>query len=111
MSEEDLELLITLDEPGDEDVHQLEFENAVNSNGLYPVVFSEGDWRCTLSRVFFETDYPMPVPDGSLIQPSIQKFEIDVCIVACSKQGKIVEQKVFYDLAGMQKKIRDRLPH
>jgi hypothetical protein len=107
MSQKDLELLITLDEPDEEeDVHHLpEFENTVIDDGPYPVVFGEGDWTCTLSRLGVTTDDPMRGPNGNMIQSSKQKFEIGVCIVACSKHGQIVEQKVFYDLVGMQKQI------
>jgi hypothetical protein len=43
--------------------------------------------------------------DGNISQPTNQKFEIEVCVVTCSKKGEIVEQKVFYDLVGMQKQI------
>jgi len=107
MSEKDLELLITLDEPDEkEDVHhQPELENTVIDDGPYPVVFGEGDWTCTLSKLTVTTDDPMRGPSRSMIQRSKQKFEIGVCIVECSKQGQVVEQKVFYDLVGMQKQI------
>ena len=42
---------------------------------------------------------------GDMIQPTNQTFEIEVCIVTCSKNGEIVEQKVFYDLVETQKQI------
>jgi hypothetical protein len=43
--------------------------------------------------------------NGNMIRPANQKFEIEVCIVTCSKKGEIVKQKVFYGLVGMQKQI------
>lgn len=105
MSEKDVELLITLDDPEEEeDVHQLEFEGTVD-NGPYPLAFGEGDWTCTLSRLTVTADDPMLGQNGNMIQSSKQKFEIGVCVVACAKHGQVVEQKVFYDLAGMQKQI------
>ena len=97
MSEEDLEVLITLDDPGDEqeeDANHLQVEDTVIDNDPYPMVFSQGDWTCTISRL-----------TGNMIQPTNQKIEIEVCVVTCSKNGEIVEQKVFYDLAGMQKQF------
>ena len=43
--------------------------------------------------------------NGNMIQPTNQKFEIEVCTVTNWKNGEIVEQKVFYDLVGMQKQF------
>lgn len=107
MSEEDLELLITLDDPGEEEdtFNHLQVENTVIDNGPYPVVFGQGDWTCTLSRLTGTMNDSMRGLDDNMIQPTNQKFEIEVCIVTCSKKGEIVEQKVFYDLAGMRKQI------
>ena len=109
MSEEDLELLITLDDPGDvqeEDaVNHLQAENTIIDNGPYPVVFGQGDWTCAVSRLTGTTNVSVRGLNGNMIQPTDQKFEIEVCIVTCSKNGEIVEQKVFYDLVGMQKPL------
>jgi hypothetical protein len=109
MSEEDLELLITLDDPGDmqeEDAaYHLRVENTVINNGPYSVVFGQGDWTCAVSRLTGTTNDSMGGLNGNMIRPANKKFEFEVCIVTCSKNGEIVEQKVFYDLIGMQKQI------
>jgi hypothetical protein len=129
MSEEDLQLLITLDDPWDaqeEDTfNHLQADHIVAWPGLpfplagqhdhqeediidndpYPVVFVQGDWICTLARLTGTTNDSRRGLNGSMIQPTNQNFEIEVCIVTCSKMGEIVEQKVFYDLVGMQKQI------
>ena len=107
MSEEDLELLITLDDPGEEEdtVNHLQSEDTVIDNGPYPVVFGQGDWTCAVSRLILTANDPMGGLSGNMIQPANQNFEIEVCIVTCSKNGEIVEQKVFYDLVGMQKQF------
>ena len=109
MSEEDLELLITLDDPGEvqeEDaVNHLQVENTVIDNGPYPVVFGQGDWTCAVSRLTGTTNDSMGGPNGNMIQPTNQKFEIGVCIVTCSKEGEIVERTVFYGLVGRQQQI------
>jgi hypothetical protein len=106
MSEEDLELLVTLDDPGEEDaVNHLQVENTVIDDGPYPLVFGQGDWTCALSRLTGTTNGSMRGLNGNTMQPTNQKFEIEVCVVTCSKNGEIVEQKVFYDLAGMQKQF------
>jgi hypothetical protein len=109
MSEEDLELLVTLDDPGDvqeEDADgHLHVENTTIDNGPYPVVFGQGDWTCAVSRLTGTTNDSMRGLNENMIQPTTQKFEIEVCVVTCSKEGEIVEQKVFYDLVGMQKQF------
>lgn len=107
MSEEDLELLVTLDDPGEEEtaVNHLQVEDTVIDNGPYPVVFGEGEWTCAVSRLTLTTNDSIGGLSGGTILPTEQNFEIEVCIVTCSKQGEVVEQKVFYDLAGMQKQL------
>jgi len=129
MSEEELQVLITLDDPWDaqeEDTFEhLKAEHIVAwpgeplpatgphdhraediiDNVPYPVVFGQGDWTCTLARLTGTTNDSIEGPDGNMIQPTNQKFEIEVCIVTCSKKGEIVEQKVFYDLVGIQKQV------
>lgn len=107
MSDEDVELLITLDDPGEEEdaVNHLQAENTVLDHGPYPIVFGQGDWTCAVSRLTGTTHDSMGTLNENIIQPTSQKFEIEVCVITCSKNGEIVERKVFYDLLGMQKQI------
>ena len=107
MSEEDLELLVTLDDPGEEEdaLNHLQAESTVIDNGPYPVVFGEGDWTCAVSRMTVTTNDSVGGLDGTMLRPANQGFQIEVCVVTCSKQGEVVEQKVFYDLVGMQRQI------
>jgi SnoaL-like polyketide cyclase len=130
MSEEDLVLLITLDDPGEgpeEDTfNHLQTENtleywlgqrfpvecrldqrpeAVSNNDAYKVTFGQGDWTCTLSRLTGTTNGSTKGINGNVIEPSNTKFDIEVCTVTNWKNGEIVEQRVFYDLVGMQKQF------
>ena len=75
MSEVDLELLITLDDPGDA---------------------PEEDTFTHLQAKNIEYWFG---------QPANKKLDIEVCTVTRWKNGEVVEQKVFYDLVGMQKQI------
>jgi hypothetical protein len=75
MSEEDLELLITLDDPGESREEDI-FAHLQTNNLEY--------W---------------------LGQPPTRKLDSEVFTVTHWKNGRIVEQKVFYDLAGTQKQI------
>src|SRR5262245_43065527 len=125
MSEEDLQLLITMDDPGDapeEDTfnhlqaaacwpgmpfpasrrydHRAE---AFIDNDRYPVAFSQGDWTCTLGRLTGSMHDSMRDPDGNTIQPANKNFEIEFCRVTQRNNGEIVEEKVFYASAGTPK--------
>ena len=105
MSEEDLELLVTLDDPGQEEdtLNHLQAENTLDD--AYQVAFGQGDWTCILSRLTDTTNDSMQGMNGNMIQPPNKRFEIEVCTVTRWKNGEIVEQRVFYDLVGMQKQI------
>ena len=107
MSEEELELLVTLDDPGEEEdaLNHLQAEDTGLDNGPYPLVFGQGEWTCAVSRMTGTTNDSMGNLNENIIQPTSQKFEFEVCVVTCSKNGEVVEQKVFYDLIGMQKQI------
>jgi SnoaL-like polyketide cyclase len=107
MSEEDLELLITLDDPGEAEEEDDQAE-VIIENDPYKVTFGQGDWTCTLARFTGTTNDSMKELGGNIMQPTDQKFEIEVCIVTCSKKGEVVEQRVFYDLVGMHKHFGGR---
>jgi hypothetical protein len=80
VSEEDLQLLITLDDP-----LELPEEDVFDHLHGERVTFCQGDWTCTLSTL------------------SGAPGDVGVCTVTHSKNGKIVEQKVFYDFRGLQR--------
>lgn len=78
MSEEQLQLLITLDDPIDPPEDDI-FDHVQTKK----VTFCQGDWTCTLATL------------------SGPPNNIEVCTVTQSKNGEIVEQKVFYDFRGL----------
>jgi ketosteroid isomerase-like protein len=47
----------------------------------------------------------MKVADGTIVPPTNRKFKVEFCTVAHWKDGKIVEEKLFYDLVGLLKQI------
>ena len=125
MSEEELDLLITLDDPGDgpeEDTFHLQAKNTLeywlgqrcqldqraeagNDNDSFKMTFGQGDWTCTLSRLSGTTNVSTKGFTENAIEPPNKKFDIEFCTVTHRKNGEIVEQKVFYDLGGMQKQL------
>jgi hypothetical protein len=119
MSEDDLELLVTIDDPGEaqaEDTFKhlqanntLEYwlgqlflargwhdqqAEAFSNDDSYKMAFGQGDWTCTISTL-----------TGTTIDPTKKKFDIEVCTVTHWQSGEIVEQKVFYDLVGIQRQM------
>ncbi|HKR22077.1 MAG TPA: hypothetical protein VJS17_05740 [Pyrinomonadaceae bacterium] len=96
MSDDDLQLLITLDDPGyapEEDTfshlqaHNLGYwlgrqyptpggfdQSSVRDNSM--VTFGEGEWTCTVSRM----------------------TNVALCTVTHAKNGEIVERKMFYEV-------------
>jgi ketosteroid isomerase-like protein len=43
--------------------------------------------------------------DGQIIQPTNRKFQTEFCTVATWKDGKITEERLFYDLIGVMTQI------
>ena len=127
MSDEDLELLITLDDPGEEQQEDtfdhLQAEDTLQywlgqtfsescrldqrggNSDPSTVAFGQGDWTCTVSKLTGTTNEARKGVDGNGSEPSRKQFDIEVCRVTRRRNGAIVEQKVFYDLVGMRKQF------
>ena len=107
MKEEDLELLLTLDDPG-EDAQEEDTGEVIIENDPYTVTFGQGDWTCALMRFTGTTNHDaLKGSAGTLMQITNKNFEIECCRVTRWKNGKIVEEKVFYELVGLRKQIGD----
>lgn len=74
-------------------------------NRPYKVLFAQDDWTCSIARFTGTMEGSMKGLDGKEIQPTNKSFEIEFCTVAHWKDGKIIEEKLFYDLVGMLKQI------
>jgi ketosteroid isomerase-like protein len=74
-------------------------------NDPYKVLFSQGDWTCSVARFTGTMKGPMKGPDGKMIPATNKKFEVEFCTVAHWKDGEIVEEKLFYDLVGLLRQI------
>jgi SnoaL-like polyketide cyclase. len=74
-------------------------------NNPYKIFFANGDYTCSVADFTGTFKGPMTGLDGKMIQPTNKKFEIEFCTVAHWKDGKILEEKLFYDLVGMLKQI------
>ena len=75
-------------------------------NHPYVVLLGEGHWTCSVANFTGTMTGPMAGPDGTTIQPTNKKFQVEFCTVAhWNEKGEITEEKLFYDLVGLMKQI------
>jgi predicted ester cyclase len=74
-------------------------------NRPYKVLFASGDRTCSIARFTGTMTGPMQDPDGKDIPPTGKSFDVDLCTVARWDNGQVVEENLFYDLAGLMKQI------
>jgi ketosteroid isomerase-like protein len=74
-------------------------------NDPYKVLFGQGEWTCSVARFTGTMKGPMKRPDGTTIPPTNKSFEVEFCTVAHWQNGKIVEERLFYDLVGLMRPI------
>jgi ketosteroid isomerase-like protein len=74
-------------------------------NDPYKVLFGQGEWTCSVARFTGTMKGPMKRPDGTTIPPTNKSFEVEFCTVAHWQNGRIVEERLFYDLVGLLRQI------
>ena len=74
-------------------------------NNPYKVFFGHDDWTCSIAEFTGTHEGIMIDPDGKSIPATNKKFKVDFCTVAHWKDGRIVEENLFYDLVGMLKQL------
>jgi predicted ester cyclase len=67
--------------------------------------FSKDDYTCSVADFTGTFKGPMKGLDGKMIQPTNKKFHLEFCTVAHWENGKILEERLFYDQVGMMKQI------
>lgn len=68
-------------------------------------VVGREDWTCSVAEFTGTNEGPMMGLDGKLIPPRNKKFKVDFCTVAHWNDGRIMEENLFYYLAGMMKQL------
>ena len=81
------------------------FPDCAVDNDPYPVLFAAGDWTCMVTSFHGTMTGPMRGPDGQSILPTGKRFSVPFCTVARWANGQIVEEHLFYDVAGMMNQI------
>jgi predicted ester cyclase len=74
-------------------------------NNPYKILIAEDDYTCSVADFSGTFEGAMKGLDGKLIQPTNKKFHLEFCTVAHWKDGKILEERLFYDQMGMLKQI------
>ena len=74
-------------------------------NNPYKILIAEADYTCSVADFTGTFQGPMKGLDGKTIQPTNKKFHLEFCTVAHWQNGKILEERLFYDHVGMLMQI------
>lgn len=74
-------------------------------NNPYKVLFANEDWTCSIAELTGTHKGPMMGFDGTSIPATNKSFKVDFCTVAHWKDGRIIEENLFYDVMGMMKQL------
>lgn len=74
-------------------------------NDPYKTLFARDSWTCSIAELTGTHQGPMMSFDGKVIPPTNKSFKVDFCTVALWKDGRIVEENLFYDVMGMMKQL------
>ena len=75
-------------------------------NNPYKILITDGDYTCSVADFRGTFKGEMKSLDGKMIQPTNKKFHLEFGTVAHWKDGKILEERLFYDQMGMLKQNR-----
>lgn len=71
----------------------------------HPIKIASGEWTSVIGVIEGTFTEPMPLPDGSSIQPTGKPFKLTMCTVGYWKNGVMVEEYLFWDNLEFMKQI------
>jgi hypothetical protein len=71
----------------------------------HPVRFGSGDWTCVIGEMEGTFSRPMPIGNGKTIPPTNKKFKLSMSTIGHWKDGKMVEEYLFWDNQSFMKQI------
>lgn len=74
-------------------------------NDPYLILFGQGEWTCSVALFRGTHKGPLMAAGGKSIPPTNKKLQVEFCTVARWKNKEIVEEKFFYDQAGMMRPL------
>ena len=71
----------------------------------HPVKFGTGEWTTVIGEMEGTFSKPMPIGNGKTISPTGKKFKLSMCTVGHWKDGKMIEEYLFWDNQSFMKQI------
>lgn len=71
----------------------------------HPVRFGSGDWTCVIGEMEGTFSKPMPIGNGKMIPPTNKKFKLAMSTIGHWKDGKMIEEYLFWDNQAFMKQI------
>lgn len=71
----------------------------------HPVRFGSGDWTCVIGEMEGTFSKPMPIGNGKTIPPTNKKFKLAMSTIGHWKDGKMIEEYLFWDNQAFMKQI------
>ncbi len=71
----------------------------------HPIGFGQGDWTAGLSISTGTFLNPMELPDGTIIEPTGESFEVRIVTLAKWQDGRIVEEYLMWDNEDWMKQL------
>lgn len=82
------------------------FPNNHLINPPYKIMFAQGDHTCIVADFYGTMTGSMTMAYGTVVEPTGKSFHVEFCTVATwNEEGKISEERLFYDLVGLMKQI------
>lgn len=71
----------------------------------HPVRFGSGDWTAVIGEMEGTFSKPMPIGDDKTIPPTGKKFKLRMATIGHWKDGKMIEEYLFWDNQAFMKQI------
>lgn len=71
----------------------------------HPVRFGSGDWTAVIGEMEGTFLQPMPIGNGKTIPPTGKKFKLSMATIGHWKDGKMLEEYLFWDNQSFMKQI------
>lgn len=71
----------------------------------HPVRFGSGDWTAVIGVMEGTFSKPMPIGNGKTISPTGKKFKLSMATIGHWKDGKMIEEYLFWDNQSFMKQI------
>ena len=71
----------------------------------HPVRFGTGDWTTVIGKIEGTFSKPMPIGNGKTIPPTNKKFALSMATIGHWKDGKMIEEYLFWDNQSFMKQI------